>query len=175
MICPTLEPNPGCATVSTKCSYFPHRFTRQSIYFSDKRYSAARQSIAYERPVNRWVWDSNLRRNPIIRSARPPARIPELLHTGGGALQAEGLVGLARAFLYAGAHEVVVSMQPVSDIQTTCDFVKIFYEEYLVTGEADIPINKAQKHMDLKVDFSGKHDDFRKWGFYYVIRQEICD
>ena len=39
-------------------------------------------------------------------------------------------------------------MRPVSDSNKTCDFVKKFYEEYLDKEEADIALNKAQKHMD---------------------------
>ena len=49
-------------------------------------------------------------------------------YCGAGSVFAEGLVG---PFLYDGAHEVVVSMRPVSDSQTTCYFAKQFFEEYL--------------------------------------------
>ena len=92
-------------------------------------------------------------------------------YTGAGRVFAEGLVGLARAFLYAGAHEVVVSMRPVSDSITTCYFVKKFYEEYLKKdkGEADIALNKAQKHIEEN------GVDIREWGPFYVIRQKLCD
>lgn len=81
----------------------------------------------------------------------------------------ETLIGLARAFIYAGAHEVVVSMRPVSDTQNTCDFVNKFYEEILTTGEADVALNKAQKQMEeMKVPVS-------ELGSYYVIRKKLCD
>lgn len=85
--------------------------------------------------------------------------------TGAGRIYAEGLVGLARAFLYAGAREVVVSRCPVSDSPSTCAFVEKFYEEYLRSGEADIALNRAQAYMEQ----SGT--SAIEWGSYYVICQ----
>lgn len=89
--------------------------------------------------------------------------------TGEGHLYSEGLIGLARAFIYAGAHNVIVSMRPVSDTQTTCDFAQKFYEVYLNTGEADVALNEAQKHMGQR------GIDVREWGSYYVVRQMLSD
>lgn len=89
--------------------------------------------------------------------------------TGEGHVYKEGLIGLARSFLYAGARDVIVSMRPVSDSKTTCDFINKFYEEYLTNEEADVALNTAQKYMEQRgIDAS-------EWGSYYVIRQMLCD
>lgn len=65
--------------------------------------------------------------------------------TGCGNLNREGLVGLCRAFLFAGAREVVACLQPVPDTQTTCDFVDAFYRHYVQSGEADLALQHAQR------------------------------
>lgn len=91
--------------------------------------------------------------------------------TGAGHVYAEGLIGLARAFIYAGAHNVVASIRPVSDSQSTCNFAKIFYEKYMYInkGEADVALNETQKLMELR------GIDVLEWGSYYLIRQSICE
>jgi CHAT domain-containing protein len=45
----------------------------------------------------------------------------------GKQLTGEGLMGLTRAFLYAGAHSVVVSLWPVADDSATPDLMVSFY------------------------------------------------
>lgn len=45
----------------------------------------------------------------------------------------EGLLGLSRAFLYAGARAVVVSLWPISDTSTP-ELMEIFYRRMLVEG-----------------------------------------
>jgi len=54
--------------------------------------------------------------------------------TGGGKLvRGEGIVGLTRAFFYAGAHSVLVSLWPVND-QSTTKLMEKFYS-YLQQGK----------------------------------------
>ncbi|MBI4904770.1 MAG: CHAT domain-containing protein [Acidobacteria bacterium] len=52
----------------------------------------------------------------------------------GGEIKGEGLIGLTRGFLYAGAPRVVASMWEVDD-RTTAELMKEFYRGMLVHGE----------------------------------------
>jgi CHAT domain-containing protein/tetratricopeptide (TPR) repeat protein len=53
---------------------------------------------------------------------------------GGGEIKGEGLIGLTRGFLYAGAPRVVATLWEVDD-RATAEVMKRFYEGMLVRGE----------------------------------------
>ncbi|MBX7224245.1 MAG: CHAT domain-containing protein [Blastocatellia bacterium] len=62
----------------------------------------------------------------------------------GEEIQGEGLVGLTRAFMYAGTSRVVVSLWSVND-QATAEFMKMFYTGMLKNGLAPAAaLRKAQ-------------------------------
>jgi CHAT domain-containing protein len=52
----------------------------------------------------------------------------------GGEIKGEGLIGLTRGFLYAGAARVVASLWEIDD-RTSAELMKRFYESMLVGGE----------------------------------------
>ena len=52
----------------------------------------------------------------------------------GGEIKGEGLIGLTRGFLYAGAPRVVASLWQVDD-RASAEIMKRFYEGMLVRGE----------------------------------------
>ena len=52
-------------------------------------------------------------------------------HSGRGEIKAEGVVGIARAFMGAGARSVVVSLWAVED-KVTLEFMKCFYQHLLL-------------------------------------------
>jgi len=52
----------------------------------------------------------------------------------GGEIKGEGLIGLTRGFLYAGAPRVVATLWEVDD-RTTSELMKRFYEGMLARGE----------------------------------------
>jgi len=52
----------------------------------------------------------------------------------GGEINGEGLIGLTRGFLYAGAPRVVATLWEIDD-RTTAEVMKLFYERMLVRGE----------------------------------------
>jgi CHAT domain-containing protein len=52
----------------------------------------------------------------------------------GKEIRGEGLVGLTRGFMYAGAARVAVSLWSVSD-KATADLMRAFYEAMLKRGE----------------------------------------
>ena len=61
----------------------------------------------------------------------------------------EGLIGLTRAFHYAGAGSVVASLWKIADV-TTAEFMKRFYE-YLKKGR-----NKDEALKAAQIDFIDK-------------------
>src|SRR5215471_9858468 len=52
----------------------------------------------------------------------------------GGEIKGEGLIGLTRGFLYAGAARVVASLWEIDD-RTTAELMKRFYESMLAQGQ----------------------------------------
>jgi CHAT domain-containing protein/tetratricopeptide (TPR) repeat protein len=64
----------------------------------------------------------------------------------GQLVRGEGMIGLTRAFLYAGAHSVVVSLWKVDDL-ATARFMQKFYK-HLRDG-ADIPTALRQAKLDM--------------------------
>ena len=67
-------------------------------------------------------------------------------HSGRGDVIAEGIVGIGRAFLGAGARAVLVSLWAVAD-EATMYFMKLFYE-HLISGEtASEALSQAMRAM----------------------------
>jgi len=67
--------------------------------------------------------------------------------TGLGALvRGEGIMGLTRAFLYAGARRVVVSLWEVSDLSTT-EFMKSFYQSMRSGNNPGAALRQAKLAM----------------------------
>lgn len=61
-------------------------------------------------------------------------------------VRGEGLVGLTRAFQYAGAKSVVVSLWEVNDA-STADFMTTFYQELRKGASKDVALQTAMKVM----------------------------
>ena len=53
-------------------------------------------------------------------------------HSGRGEIKAEGVVGIGRAFMGAGARSVVVSLWAIDD-EAALEFMKCFYQHLLST------------------------------------------
>lgn len=89
--------------------------------------------------------------------------------SGLGILYEEGPVGLKRAFLLAGARNIVAYNGEVSDDKvTTCAFVRAFYEEWVICKEADTALRAAQ----IKMLENGINDKLF-WANYSVIQQRV--
>ena len=83
--------------------------------------------------------------------------------TGLGELQAgEGVYGLQRAFLVAGAKSIVMSLFKVSDEATQQLMVK-FYQKWLETGD------KRQSFIDAKKEIRNEYRDPIYWGPFVMI------
>ena len=67
-------------------------------------------------------------------------------HSARGEIKAEGVVGIARAFLGAGARSVLASLWAIDD-EATMEFMKIFYQHLMKGGSASTALNQAMKSM----------------------------
>ena len=89
-------------------------------------------------------------------------------HSARGEIKAEGVVGIARAFLGAGARSVLVSLWAIDD-EATMEFMKIFYQ-HLVKGEsASAALNQAMKSMRESDEFSAM--DY--WAPFVLIGDDV--
>ena len=89
-------------------------------------------------------------------------------HSGRGEVKAEGVVGIARAFLGAGARAVVVTLWAIND-KATQEFMKHFYE-HLSEGQcASKALNYAMKHLRESKDFS----DVSCWAPFVLIGDDV--
>ena len=89
-------------------------------------------------------------------------------HSGRGKIKAEGVVGLARAFLGAGARSVLASLWAIDD-KATLEFMRYFYE-HLVNGQsAGKALNQAMKRMRQSDDFS----DVKYWAPFVLIGDDV--
>jgi CHAT domain-containing protein len=83
-------------------------------------------------------------------------------YSGAGTTNAEGIFGLGRAFVLAGAKQIVVSSLPVPDIADIVEFVGVFYESYRANRTADCSLRAAQMWaMDKLSD--------EVWGSFYTL------
>ena len=87
-------------------------------------------------------------------------------NTGLGRLsRGEGIIGMARAFLYAGAPSLVVSLWPVKD-ESTAELMKLFYRNL----KAGMPKNQAlQKTKVELIRAKGWKRDPFYWGAFVLI------
>jgi CHAT domain-containing protein len=68
----------------------------------------------------------------------------------GEARSGEGVLGLRRSFMMAGAENLLMTLWPVSD-QTTSEIMADFYREALKTGNASGSLAKVQREWLVKL------------------------
>ena len=89
-------------------------------------------------------------------------------HSGKGHIKAEGVVGIARAFLGSGARSVLASLWAVED-EATMVFMKQFYQ-HLVNGKsASESLHESMKWMRENPDYS----EVRKWAPFVLIGDDV--
>ena len=89
-------------------------------------------------------------------------------HSGRGKIMAEGVVGMARAFLGAGARSVVVTLWAIND-EATKEFMKQFYQ-HLEEGQcASKSLNQAMKSLRESDGFS----DVKYWAPFVLIGDDV--
>ena len=88
-------------------------------------------------------------------------------HSASGQIRAEGVVGIARAFLASGARAVLAALWAIED-EATMQFMNRFYE-HLVHGEsASESLHQAMKWM-RENNFS----DVRQWAPFMLIGDDV--
>ena len=89
-------------------------------------------------------------------------------HSARGEIKAEGVVGIARAFLGAGARSVLVSLWALED-EATLEFMKSFYP-YLREGQS------ASEALNRTMNFMRESDKFNKikqWAPFVLIGDDV--
>ena len=88
-------------------------------------------------------------------------------HSGRGQIRAEGVVGIARAFLGSGARSVLVALWALSDIATE-QFMSHFYENLVRGDNASECLHQAMKWMR-----SNGYSDVRDWASFMLIGDDV--
>ena len=89
-------------------------------------------------------------------------------HSGRGEIKAEGVVGIARAFLGAGARSVLVSLWAIDD-EATMEFMKSFYL-HLAEGRSSIEsLNRAMSCLRESEKFS----EVKHWASFTLIGDDV--
>ena len=89
-------------------------------------------------------------------------------HSGQGEVSCEGVVGIARAFLFAGARSVVASLWAIDD-EATMEFMKIFYQHLRGGESTSTALQRAMKCLRDSDNFSApKH-----WAPFVLIGDDV--
>jgi len=88
--------------------------------------------------------------------------------TGLGKISGDGMLGLSRAFLIAGARTVVVSQWSVSD-SATKELMVAFYQNYFQSGNKAIALQKGMQVVRSHSDYSHP----RYWAAFVVMGAEV--
>ncbi|XP_022810499.1 tetratricopeptide repeat protein 28-like [Stylophora pistillata] len=89
-------------------------------------------------------------------------------HTARGEIMAEGVVGVARAFLGAGARSVVVTLWAIED-EATLEFMSFFYDALFKGKRASEALNGAMKCMRE----SGNFKEVKQWAPFVLIGDDV--
>ena len=89
-------------------------------------------------------------------------------HSGRGELKSEGVVGIARAFLAAGARSVVASLWAISDM-ATMEFMKSFYQHLMEGKRASVALHQAMKTLRNSEEFCA----VKYWAPFVLIGDDV--
>ena len=89
-------------------------------------------------------------------------------HSGRGEITAEGVVGIARAFLGAGARSVLVSIWALED-DATLEFMKCFYRVLVKGVSASESLNQAMNSTRE----SHKLNEVKDWAPFQIIGDDV--
>ena len=89
-------------------------------------------------------------------------------HSGQGEVKAEGVVGIARAFMGAGARSVLVTLWAIDD-EATLEFMKRFYYHLVEGRSASESLNQARKCLKESEKFS----DVKYWAPFVLIGDDV--
>ena len=89
-------------------------------------------------------------------------------HSARGEVKSEGVVGIARAFLGAGARSVLVSLWAIDD-EATMEFMKFFYLQLVHGRSASEALTKAMNSMRESDRFSA----VKYWAPFVLIGDDV--
>ena len=89
-------------------------------------------------------------------------------HSAHGEIKAEGVVGIARAFLGAGARSVLVSLWAIDD-DTTLEFMRVFYGHLLSGKSTSESLNQTMKCMRESKQFN----EVKHWAPFVLIGDDV--
>ena len=105
-----------------------------------------------------------------VQAAKLRARLVVLscCHSAQGAVTPEGVVGIARAFLGAGARSVLVSLWAIDDV-ATLEFMKYFYDHLAGGCSASVALNRAMKCLRESENFNA----VKYWAPFTLIGDDV--
>ena len=89
-------------------------------------------------------------------------------YSGHGKLMSEGNIGIARAFIAAGARSVLVSLSAIDD-KATLMFMKEFYKELVEGSTASKALNKAMECFRNSTEFC----ELKYWAPFVLIGDDV--
>ena len=89
-------------------------------------------------------------------------------HSAQGEIKAEGVVGIARAFLGAGARSVLVSLWAIDD-EATLEFMRCFHQHLVEGKRASEAINQVRKFLRESERFS----DVKHWAPFMLVGDDV--
>ena len=105
-----------------------------------------------------------------VQAVRLRARLVVLscCHSGQGEIKAEGVVGIARAFLCAGARSVLVSLWVIDD-EATMEFMRLFYQHLVDGKSASVALYQGMKSLRDSEQFR----DLKYWAPFVLIGDDV--
>ena len=105
-----------------------------------------------------------------VMSVRLRARLVVLscCHSGRGEINPEGVVGIARAFMGAGARSVLVSLWAIDD-EATMEFMRSFYHHLVEGRTASESLNQAMKCLRESDEYS----DVKYWAPFVLVGDDV--
>ena len=105
-----------------------------------------------------------------IHAVRLQARLVVLscCHSGLGEVKSEGIVGVARAFLCAGARSVLVSLWAIDD-EATLMFMKSFYQHLADRKSASTALHHAMRSLRETTNYSA----IKYWAPFVLIGDHV--
>ena len=140
---------PYCTTA--RCSAFADRLHSVSLLHFEAHGNADRGGIALSlvRPSDRTLEEEDylLTMSDIAQvQLRAKLVVLSCCHSARGQIRAEGVVGIARAFLGSGARSVLVALWAISD-KTTEQLMCRFYQHHVRGESASESLHQAMKWM----------------------------
>jgi CHAT domain-containing protein len=89
-------------------------------------------------------------------------------HSGKGKLSSEGVLGIARSFLGAGASSVLITLWSIGD-QFTMEFMKIFYEKIFEEKSACLALKETMNSFQR----SGQYTSFVYWAAFEIMGEDV--